>query len=456
MTELPPGWAETRLGDLGQYINGRGFKSTEWTAHGRPIIRIQNLTKTSSSFNYFDGDVDARYIVKRGDLLISWAATLGAHFWQGPEGVLNQHIFRVESHIHQRFHKYLVDYALGDLQSKTHGSGMVHITRGPFDDTPVLLPPLAEQERIVAAIEEQFSRLDAGVAALERVRLNLKRMRAAVLQAAITGRLLPNDPCDSSLHPMLGDRKLLEPPFPGQPANWCTVTIGSIAQVTSGATPSRGRKDYWEDGSIPWVTSTLLNRDRIAQVREYVTSRALRETSIKLMPPGTLLVAMYGEGQTRGRCSELLIEATTNQACASIVLHDELQFARPYLKMALTASYEANRRLSAGGVQPNLSVGIIKNLLVALPPVNEQVRICGEASRQLALIAHLGHQLEVHRRHSDGLRSSILAAAFSGKLVPQDPTDEPASVLLERIAAERTSSNGHKAVPKPRQERLAV
>src|SRR5207245_933302 len=136
----------------------------------------------------------------------------------------------------------------------------------------------------------------------------------ALLQAGVTGRLLPNDPSEPSVEVVLGSRALPQRLRADQPANWTSTAIGSIARVTSGATPLRSRKEYWDGGTIPWVTSALVNDDAIDQVREYVTPLALRETNIKLMPPGTLLVAMYGEGQTRGRCAELTIEATTNQA----------------------------------------------------------------------------------------------------------------------------------------------
>jgi type I restriction enzyme S subunit len=150
---------------------------------------------------------------------------------------------------------------------------------------------------------------------------------------------------------------------------------------------------------------------------------------------------MYGEGQTRGRCSELQIEATTNQACASILLDEPVKFVRPYLKLVMMASYEANRRLAAGGVQPNLSVGIIKNLRIALPSANEQVRICDEAARRLSVIASVETSLDLQRRRASRLRESILSAAFSGRLVPRDPTEEPATLFLERIAAARVSSD---------------
>ena len=314
--------------------------------------------------------------------------------------------------------------------------------RTRFLSRTIAIAPTSEQQRIVAAIEQQFSRLDAGVASLESARQKLRRVRAAILKDAIEGRLVPHDPNEPAVSTILPVKAIADAALPEQPENWATTTVADIARVTSGATPSRQRSDYWTGGSIPWVTSTLLNATTVQQANQFVTPRALAETSIKLMPPGTLLVAMYGEGQTRGRCSELLIEATTNQACAAILLRSELAKLQPYLKLFLIASYEANRRLSVGGVQPNLSVGTIKDIRIALPPIHEQARILSEADRQLASLDRLEDALVRQEHRSRRLRSSVLTAALSGQLVSQNPSDEPASALLDRIATERAASGG--------------
>lgn len=137
---VPDGWRATTLGDLGQYLNGRAFKTTEWSKSGRPIIRIQDLTGSHRSPNYFEGEVEDRYVVRPGEFLISWSATLGAYIWDGPEAVLNQHIFKVESNIDKEFHYYLVRERIAELERNAHGSGMVHVTKGVFENTPVAVP----------------------------------------------------------------------------------------------------------------------------------------------------------------------------------------------------------------------------------------------------------------------------------------------------------------------------
>ena len=218
-----------------------------------------------------------------------------------------------------------------------------------------------------------------------------------------------------------------------------------IAHVGSGTTPKRGRPDYWEGGTVPWVTSGAVTAGVVRQPSELVTEAALRGTSLRLWPSGTLLVAMYGEGQTRGRCAELAIDATCNQACAAIALRPGLDAYRRLVHLHFDANYSANRRLASGGVQPNLSGALIKEMVVALPPPEEAERIVVEVERQMSFVEACERAVEAGLERSAALRRSVLKAAFEGQLVPQDPTDEPASVLLERIRAERAAAPKAKA-----------
>jgi type I restriction enzyme S subunit len=159
----------------------------------------------------------------------------------------------------------------------------------------------------------------------------------------------------------------------------------------------------------------------------------------------TLLLAMYGEGKTRGKVSELLIETTTNQALAALVFGGAAVECRPYVKTFLVNSYEDMRRIAAGGVQPNLNLGLIREMHVPLPPVQEQAEIASEVERLLSVQERLVEQAEWSVRRSSRLRQSILKRAFEGRLVPQDPEDEPASELLARIQlvrAEQAAGGG--------------
>lgn len=317
------------------------------------------------------------------------------------------YFLRVPVEIDASFAAFQISVA--GLRALDSSTAIPSLRRPDLEAALLFLPPLAEQRRIVAAIEEQFSRLDAALGDLTKGHAHLRRLRAEVLSRAFA-------------------------------TNWPSIAIGGVAQVGSGATPLRSRKDYYEGGTVPWVTSGQLNEPYVSAPTAFVTEKALSETALKLWPANTLLVAMYGEGRTRGRCSELLIEATTNQACAAIVLEPAAEVDRRYLKLFLTARYDANRRLSSGGVQPNLSLNIIKNMVIPCPPLEDQRRIVAEVEQQLSLIDSLRAAVETAQKRSAALRRAILERAFRGELVPQDPADEPASVLLERIRAERAAA----------------
>jgi len=149
---------KSKLGDVAEFINGVAFKPSDWGENGRPIIRIQNLTDSSKPFNRTFREVDEKYIVKNGDLLVSWSATLGVFIWdQDEDGLLNQHIFRVlpnSKQIDKGYLRHMLTDALIEMKRHLHGATMQHVNRGEFLSTSIPLPPLAEQKRIAAILDK--------------------------------------------------------------------------------------------------------------------------------------------------------------------------------------------------------------------------------------------------------------------------------------------------------------
>lgn len=156
------------------------------------------------------------------------------------------------------------------------------------------------------------------------------------------------------------------------PKSWRRSTLGEIAHITSGGTPDRSRPDYW-GGDVPWVTTGEIQFNTITDTVEKITAAGLQNSAAKLYPPGTLLMAMYGQGKTRGQVAKLSIEAATNQACAAIQLRDkhDVDFYFQYL----SSQYDELRELGNAGTQKNLNGGIIKGFDVPVPPYGEQRRI---------------------------------------------------------------------------------
>jgi len=156
------------------------------------------------------------------------------------------------------------------------------------------------------------------------------------------------------------------------PEGWRRSTLGEIARITSGGTPDRSEPRYW-GGSIPWVTTGEIQFNTITDTTEKISEAGLKNSSAKLFPPGTLLMAMYGQGKTRGQMAKLGIEAATNQACAAILLSDG--YVPDFYFQYLSAQYESVRELGNAGTQQNLSGGILKEVEVPVPPIQEQLHV---------------------------------------------------------------------------------
>jgi type I restriction enzyme S subunit len=314
------------------------------------------------------------------------------------------------------------------------------------------IAPMAEQHRIVAAIDEQFSRIDAAVSSLQRVRQNLTRIRAAVLQAAVSGRLVPQDPRDepaSLLVDAIRSRRRVKTKFKFArsadtsgmvaplPPTWVWTTIGELFEVYVGSTPSRKNASFWH-GDIPWVSSGEVAFNRIRLTRETISGEALGNPNTRLHRPGTVMLAMIGEGRTRGQAAILDVAAAHNQNCASIRV-SATEMLPEYVYWALVERYERTRVMASGGNQPALNGDRVRAITLPVPPVPEQHRIVAAIDARETILQALNRALEAVAPRASAVRSSILSTAFSGKLVPQDPNDEPASVLLERIATARGS-----------------
>lgn len=297
------------------------------------------------------------------------------------------------------------------------------------------VPSLAHQREIVAELEKQFSRLDEAVANLQRVKANLKRYKASILKAAVEGRLVETEASLASredrtyetgeqlLQRILADRR---EKWSGRgkwktpesttadatlPEGWTWASIDQLADVGTGATPKRAKSAYWNDGDVPWVTSSVVNGDYVDQASEFVTKLALAETNLTLYPIGALLIAMYGEGKTRGKCTELRIPATTNQALAAIQVDASI---RGYLRHFLELNYEEMRKVASGGVQPNLNLSLVRAVCVPLPPLAEQTRIVAEVDCHLSIIREVEAEVDADLLRAKGLRHSVLAKSFQG------------------------------------------
>ena len=221
------------------------------------------------------------------------------------------------------------------------------------------------------------------------------------------------------------------------PEGWAWSRIKNIASIGTGATPLKSNTEYYVGGKISWITSAATCDNIIKSATDYITELAVQETNCQIYPVGTLVVAMYGEGKTRGQISELGIAACTNQACAAIQVWGGNAGVSQLVKMFFSYNYENIRMKAKGGQQPNLNQSIIAETLIPIPPENEIMRLLDFSHTCLNEIQVITENKERTFQLANQARTKILDLAIRGKLVPQDPNDEPASVLLERIRAEK-------------------
>ena len=224
------------------------------------------------------------------------------------------------------------------------------------------------------------------------------------------------------------------------PNNWAWTTLGSIGTWQAGGTPSRSNKSYY-GGNIPWLKTGDLNDGLITNIPESITEEAVANSSAKINPTGSVLIAMYGA--TIGKLGILTFPATTNQACCACI--EYFAITQHYLFYFLLSHRDIFIAKGGGGAQPNISKEIIVNTAIPLPPLAEQERIVTEIERWLTLIDQIEQDKTDLQIVIKQAKSKILDLAIHGKLVPQNPNDEPASKLLKRInpKAEITCDKGH-------------
>jgi len=189
--EVPTNWHISKVKYLGYYINGYPFKPTDWSLTGRPILRIQNLTSPEGEPNRYDDEIPSRYLVRKGDLLISWSASLGIFRWEGEEAWLNQHIFKVivnEEKLDSGYFFWLADWFIREMAREVHGSTMQHLTADAFGGFPVLIPPSTVQKQLTKYLDSEISRIDGLVAKKDELISLLFEKRQALIYNAIFGR----------------------------------------------------------------------------------------------------------------------------------------------------------------------------------------------------------------------------------------------------------------------------
>lgn len=421
-------WSTEKLGSFVIYEKGKkpaNQQSEPDETFKYPYVDIEAFEKGIIN-NYTDGEKCK--FCSEDDILMVWDGSRFGLVGNGIKGALGSTLMRIN------FPGINNDYAFYFLKSKSKaintrpkGTGTPHVDPNLLWNYDFPIAPLPEQRAIVTKIEQLFSELDNGIANLKDAKEKLEIYRQAVLKKAFEGELTK------------------EWREKQEDSDLSFVYLKEIADVATGATPKKSNSAYWIEGTVPWVTSGTLNDLYVNEASDLITEKALKETNCKIFPKGSLLIAMYGEGKTRGKCSELMIDAATNQAIAAVLLKSEFNESKKYLKWFFIKNYNDIRLLSSGGVQPNLNLTKIKETRIPFPTIQEQTKIVNEIETRLSVCDSISANIEFELNKAELLRQSILKKAFEGKLLTEEelkackkePDWDPAEKLLERIKQER-------------------
>ncbi len=272
---------------------------------------------------------------------------------------------------------------------------------------PVPAVDASTQRAIADYLDRETARLDALVATKERVLRLLAEKRRALITRAVTRGLDPHVPLRDSGIPWLGEI----------PAHWETWKLGHLARIGNGSTPNRDNPGYWLEGSIPWLNSSVVNQDEVTASEQFVTPTAVRECHLPLVPPGSVLVGITGQGKTRGQAVVLSFAATINQHIAYITPRAELLDAW-FLRWILLAAYGFLRSISddTGGTKGALTCEEVGNLRVPLPRFSEQLIIVAHIAREAAKLDNVRVATERTITLLKERRSALIAAAVTGQL----------------------------------------
>ena len=501
---LADGWAWTTLGEIADLVGG-GTPSRRvpeyfngdivWlTPTQIPKDRITVISDSQERITEEGLRKSSARLLPPGTVLMTSRASIGYVAVAGTEVTTNQGFasFVCKERVYNFYLAYWLWGNADAFVQRATGTTFKEISKSKLRPFEFLLPPLPEQHRIVAEIETQFTRLDAGVAALERAQANLRRYKASVLKAACEGRLVHTEaslaraesrdyePAGQLLARILAERRARweaehpgkrykepAPPdtesLPALPEGWAWATVEQSAaheprSITDGPFGSNLKTAHYTESGPRVIRLQNVGNGEFHDEKAHISQDHFETLRKHEIFTGDLIIAALGKSLPRACIIPAYVgPAIVKADCIRFKPHPSLGVAQ-YLNAALNS--ETLKRIAASIVhgvgRPRLNQKEVKSLPVPLPSFAEQRRIAEEVERRLSVVAALEASVSAALARARRLRQAVLKQAFEGRLVEQHPDDEPASVLLERIRAQREARTPARGKQKEKQMRLPI
>ena len=397
--EVPEGWEWVSLSEIAHSCLGKMLDKAKNQGTLQPYLRNVNVRWGTFELEDllqmpFVEEEDERFSVVQGDLVVCEGGEPGrCAIWENKESIKFQkalHRIRCFNGALNYYIKIVIEWYASSKNIELYytGSTIKHLTGEALNTLQIPLPPIQEQHHIVSIVDQWMSLIDLFDTESSELKQSIEKAKSKILDLAIHGKLVPQDPNDEPasellkrIHPK-AVASCDNPHYVGDiPSNWVWTTLGSIGKWQSGGTPSKMHKEYY-GGNIPWLKTGDLNDGLVTDIPEHITELGLENSSAKLNPAGSVLIAMYGA--TIGKVGILGIPATTNQACCACIEYKGI--TQQHLFLFLLANKANFVAAGGGGAQPNISKEIITKTLIPLPPIEEQNRIVAKVKD---LFSHL-------------------------------------------------------------------
>ena len=433
-------WQKVKIGDFLFERKGR------YKPNDEQIVNLPRIEKIDFSGNFHIGNKDSKtdmILIKDGDLVISGInvakGAIGIYSGEDVTATIHYSSYTFDSNkINVEYFKRFLKSSefIELLNEQVKGGIKTEIKPKHILPLEIQLPDINTQAQIV----QHFENVEDDIADVTKEVLKqeslLKKLKQTILQEAIEGKLTAKwraknpdigtakellEQIKTEKEKLIKEKKIRpskplppinedEIPF-DIPQNWEWCRLGDISFVGTGATPLTSEPKYY-NGDINWITSSATGADFVTEAETKITELALKETNCQIYPIGTLVIAMYGQGKTRGQITELMIDSATNQACAAISIYLKDKALNQFIKKYFQKIYLEIRELASGGAQPNLNMQKVKDTMIALPPLEEQKEIVATIEKLFTLCNELESEINQNKTTVDNLMARVLKEAF--------------------------------------------
>ena len=433
-------WQKVKIGDFLFERKGR------YKPNDEQIVNLPRIEKIDFSGNFHIGNKDSKtdmILIKDGDLVISGInvakGAIGIYSGEDVTATIHYSSYTFDSNkINVEYFKRFLKSSefIELLNEQVKGGIKTEIKPKHILPLEIQLPDINTQAQIV----QHFENVEDDIADVTKEVLKqeslLKKLKQTILQEAIEGKLTAKyraknpdigtakkllEQIKTEKEKLIKDKKIkLSKPLPpinedeipfDIPQNWEWCRLGDISFVGTGATPLTSEPKYY-NGDINWITSSATGADFVTEAETKITELALKETNCQIYPIGTLVIAMYGQGKTRGQITELMIDSATNQACAAISIYLKDKALNQFIKKYFQKIYLEIRELASGGAQPNLNMQKVKDTMIALPPLEEQKEIVATIEKLFTLCNELESEINQNKTTVDNLMVTVLKESF--------------------------------------------